>query len=295
VTQPPILAAGGLVIRQDGDGTVKVLMVHRPRYDDWSLPKGKTDHGETPAETALREVEEETGIRCRIIAPVAEAHYRVPTGEDKVVRYFAMRPLQEPPFVPNPEVSEIRWLAPADAAQLATYAHDRTLLENDVDRMASMGTVFLVRHGAAGDRSVWVDDDRLRPLTPKGVRQAAALATMLAPRGVDAIYSSPYVRCLQTVEPLAAVTGLELNESEMLAEGGSTAAALDWLLSMVGANIVACSHGDVIPSIVQGLERRGVPLRTPHGAFDVKKGSVWALEVERGGVVSASYEPPPLV
>ncbi|MFP5332364.1 MAG: NUDIX domain-containing protein, partial [Acidimicrobiia bacterium] len=172
----PILAAGGLVIRPDDDGTTRVLLVHRPRYDDWSLPKGKADPGEVPEYTAIREVQEETGVRAEVIAPLAEVEYLVSSGRRKVVRYFAMRHRTEDPFRPNDEVDEIRWLEPHEAAGLATYEHDQALLGSDLDRLMSLGTVWLVRHAAAGDRSTWTDDDRVRPLTPKGRNQARAIA-----------------------------------------------------------------------------------------------------------------------
>jgi 8-oxo-dGTP diphosphatase len=153
VTDTPILAAGGLVIRSDEDGSLRVLVAHRPRYDDWSLPKGKADPGETPELTAVREVEEETGVRADVITPIAEIEYSVSGGRRKVVRYFAMRHRSETPFVPNDEVDEIRWLAPDGAARLVSYDHDRALVSTDLEHLLSIGTVWLIRHAAAGDRN----------------------------------------------------------------------------------------------------------------------------------------------
>lgn len=289
----PILAAGGLVIRPDDDGTTRVLLVHRPRYDDWSLPKGKADPGEVPEYTAIREVQEETGVRAEVIAPLAEVEYLVSSGRRKVVRYFAMRHRTEDPFRPNDEVDEIRWLEPHEAAGLATYEHDQALLGSDLDRLMSLGTVWLVRHAAAGDRSTWTDDDRVRPLTPKGRNQARAIADALFPHHVDEIYSSPYVRCRQTVEPLAERCGLPVVDSDHLAEGARGGTTLEWIRTLSGRHVVACSHGDVIPSVIRRLEELGVPLYSPNGVFDVKKGSVWTLALEGDRIVSATYTPPP--
>lgn len=291
----PILAAGGLVIRPEDDGTTRVLLVHRPRYDDWSLPKGKADPGEFPEHTAIREVREETGVRAEVIAPLAEVEYRVSSGRRKVVRYFAMRHRAEDPFRPNDEVDEIRWLRPHEAAGLATYEHDQALLESDLDRLMSLGTVWLVRHAAAGDRIAWTDDDRLRPLTAKGHKQARALADALFPHHVDEVYSSPYVRCRQTVEPLAERCGLPVVDSDHLAEGARGGTTLEWIRTLFGRHVVACSHGDVIPSVIRRLEEMGVPLYSPNGVFDVKKASVWTLALEGDRIVSATYTPPPAV
>lgn len=295
MSETPILAAGGLVIRPEENGTYRVLLVHRPRYDDWSLPKGKADPGETPESTAIREVEEETGVRAEVITPLAEVEYRVSSGRRKMVRYFAMRHRSEEPFRPNDEVDEIRWLEPDQAADLTTYDHDRVLIQSDIDALMSLGTVWLVRHAAAGDRTSWTDDDRLRPLTDKGRKQAVAIAAALFSHHVDEIFSSPYVRCRETVQPLAERGGLDVKDSDHLAEGARDGETLEWLRSLGGKHVVACSHGDVIPSVIRRLEALGVPLFSPNGVYDVKKGSIWTLALEGDRVTSASYTPPPAV
>ena len=112
-------AAGGVVLR---DG--RVAVVHRPRYDDWSLPKGKLDPGESFEDAALREVEEETGLRCRLVRELPEVEYEV-RGRPKLVRYWQMEVEDETPFVPNEEVDEVRWVEPTDALAQLTYDRDR--------------------------------------------------------------------------------------------------------------------------------------------------------------------------
>ena len=121
-----VKASGGVVRRHDDDG-LKVALVHRPRYDDWSFPKGKLDKGETWEDAALREVEEEIGVRCRLGAELPPTSYKDPKGRDKVVRYWLMEPLTGE-FEPSDEVDEMRWVSPADAEQLLSYEHDRELL-----------------------------------------------------------------------------------------------------------------------------------------------------------------------
>jgi len=129
---PTVRAAGGIVHRRSAEGTAQVLLVHRPRYDDWSLPKGKADPGERDEETALREVEEETGLRCMLGEHAGETRYRDSKGRDKVVQYWLM----EPPangdsdgFVPNSEVDELRWCTVPEAAKQLSYSHDRQLVQ----------------------------------------------------------------------------------------------------------------------------------------------------------------------
>jgi 8-oxo-dGTP diphosphatase len=118
-----VRAAGGIV-RRDGE----ILVIHRPKYDDWSLPKGKLDEGESWEEAALREVEEETGFRCSLGAEVGSTSYTDSHGRAKLARYWLMRP-EEGEFEPTDEVDEIDWLSPADATERLTYEHDRRLVQ----------------------------------------------------------------------------------------------------------------------------------------------------------------------
>jgi 8-oxo-dGTP diphosphatase len=117
-----VRAAGGVVVR---DGLV--ALVHRPRYDDWTLPKGKLDNGESFEEAALREVEEETGLHARLVRELPSVNYEV-RGRPKVVRYWLMEVESDEGFVANDEVDEVRWVKPAEARALLTYDRDRDVL-----------------------------------------------------------------------------------------------------------------------------------------------------------------------
>ncbi|MCU1455098.1 MAG: hydrolase [Acidimicrobiales bacterium] len=123
-----VRAAGGLVWRPAAPGGVEVLIVHRPRYDDWTLPKGKAEPGETSADCARREVEEETGLRCALGAELPTVRYVDHRGRPKVVRYWAMA-VEDGSFRVNDEVDEIRWLRLEQAAGQLTYRRDRAVLE----------------------------------------------------------------------------------------------------------------------------------------------------------------------
>jgi broad specificity phosphatase PhoE len=149
--------------------------------------------------------------------------------------------------------------------------------------------VFLVRHAKAGSRSAWEGSDLARPLSKAGRRQADALVTVLGDRGVTRIVTSPFVRCRETVEPLAAQRGLLIEPSDWLAEGSPLSDALRLVEKVADEVTVLCTHGDVIGALLDHFGRLGVAPR------DVRfeKGSTWALNTERGDVTSVAYLPPP--
>jgi 8-oxo-dGTP pyrophosphatase MutT (NUDIX family) len=120
-----VRAAGGVVLRDR-----KVALVHRPKYDDWTFPKGKADDGESDEDCALREVVEETGLHCRLGNELSSTEYIDSRGRPKRVRWWRMDPLEDDGFEPNDEVDEVRWVSPAEAAQLLSYDRDRALLED---------------------------------------------------------------------------------------------------------------------------------------------------------------------
>ena len=285
-----VRAAGGLVLRH-GERGLEVLLVHRPAYEDWSLPKGKLEPGEPEREAALREVAEETGLRCLFGREAGTTAYTDSRGRPKQVRYWEMvAPGQEP--VAANEVDDVYWATPAEAAKRLDYAHDRNLLDGLVDAAGrKQENVFLVRHAKAGNREKWQEPDELRPLTKPGWRQAEALAEMFAGERIAALASSPYVRCVQTLEPLGNALGLPVQEHEALAEGGPYPQALELVRSVAALGPVALStHGDVHEVSVQSLAAKGVPL---DGSLDFAKGSTWVLTVRLAEVVAARYVAPP--
>jgi 8-oxo-dGTP diphosphatase len=149
--------------------------------------------------------------------------------------------------------------------------------------------VLLIRHAHAGTRRDWLGDDKLRPLTQKGYRQAVTLVRRLEGWAPDRILSSPYVRCVQTVQPLADDLGLKVEEASELAEG-SGSAALSLVRGLADHRVALCTHGDVIPDVLVALadEDRLDLGPAPHQA----KGSTWVLESRRGRFVKATYIPP---
>ena len=153
-----------------------------------------------------------------------------------------------------------------------------------------MGVAYLVRHAKAGDRSDWSGDDRLRPLTKSGQRQAEALADMLDGEPIDKILSSGYLRCLQTVEPLGARRNLSLEPVRELEEGAGGESVLRLVQKFRGRNVVLCTHGDVMEELIEGLIAQGLVQRA---RAQMEKGSTWVLEEQDGKVTGAKYLPAP--
>src|SRR5882757_2283126 len=157
-----IQAAGGVVWRLDDTGALQVALVHRPRYDDWSLPKGKLDRGEHPMVAAVREIAEETGHVVVLGRPLPSAHYLV-QGVPKTVHYWAARALGGA-FQANSEVDELRWLDPAEAAPRLSVGSDTEVLAAFLAAPVDTTSLILLRHGNAYPRSIWTGNDRERPL-----------------------------------------------------------------------------------------------------------------------------------
>jgi 8-oxo-dGTP diphosphatase len=220
---------------------MEVLLVHRPRYDDWTFPKGKASGGESDVETATREVEEETGLQGSLGAELPSSSYRDRHGRQKQVRYWTMRP-EAGEFQAGHEVDEVRWVPERTASELLTYERDRDVLQG------LPPPVLVVRHADAGDRETWHGDDALRPLDDRGRRQAEALPDRLAGFPIERLLSSPLVRCVQSLEPLARARGLEVELADELTEGAGPETAARMLEGLAGQAAVACGHGpELVP------------------------------------------------
>lgn len=303
VTGPVIQAAGGVVWRSaapanGADVSLEVAIIHRPRYDDWSLPKGKLAVGESHLEAAVREVLEETGFHVRVGRPLGETRYNKVTAgasRPKVIRWWAMR-AEEGAFSATREVDALRWVSLADAAALARPT-DRDVLERFARGAAPTRTVLLVRHASAGSRSAWSGDDRERPLDECGIAQADELIRVLTRYEVGRIVSANLRRCIDTIEPLAAALDLAVEPVAVLSEVAylgheAEAVALVRQLAEPEHDAVACSQGDVIPDLLGRLAAAdGFDIEIP---IKTGKGSTWALSLDLDGrLVAADYLAPP--
>lgn len=288
-----VRAAGGVVWRTFR-GKRQALLVHRPRYDDWSLPKGKLTEGEDEAAAALREVAEEASITCELGADMGTITYtEASTGRPKVVRFWQMQVVSGT-AAPANEVDEVRWMSFDEATARLSYLREREVLRRfkPPPEPGRDVTVHLVRHAKAGDRTLWSAPDDGRPLTDPGWRQAEAIAEALADPPPVKLVSSPYLRCAQTLEPLATRLDLAIESAPALAEGGDIDTALAYLLAQARhGNYAASTHGDIMMLGIETLLDQGVRLRGHK--VDFKKGSRWELTVRDGVFRSARYRKPP--
>lgn len=290
-----VLAAGAVLWRSNGDSaTPEVAIIHRPRYDDWSLPKGKVDPGETEPVTAVREVQEETGYSSRLGRRLVAVSYPVELGMKKV-RYWAASTVGGE-FIPNAEVDELKWLPVADAMKQLKYPHDRKVLRRFTRQPAATQTVMIVRHGTAGSKSRYKGDDRKRPLDKHGRAQAESLVGVLLAFGADTLYAADRVRCHQTLEPLAEELGTTIHSEPLLTEEEypeSRKAARHRVLEIAasGGTPVICTQGKVIPDLIAWwCERDGV---RPDKSRN-RKGSAWVMSLADGRLVAADHIGSPL-
>ena len=271
--------------REDG-GQVLVAVVHRPRYEDWTLPKGKLHSGEHPLVAAVREVREETGAEVEVGRRLSSAEYQFGPDAIKQVSYWVMRYLGGE-HAAGPEVDRLRWATVAEATQQLSYPVDRGVLADFARLPSATRTLLLLRHAKAGKRSTYRGDDRLRPLDKEGRRQAREAVPVLAAFGPRRVLAADRVRCEQTVQPLAEELGLRVLSAPALSDEGygkdpdAGLATLRELVERPGATLI-CSQGEAIPTM---LEQFGVP----GPPYPARKGSLWALSIADRGVIAADY------
>ena len=298
MTETAVYAGGGVVWRLV-EGKPKVLLIHRTRYRDVTLPKGKVEPGEMLAETAAREILEETGIRVALGVPIGVSRYRLPSKRTKIVHYWAAEAtdaaIRASAFVPNREISGIEWVGLKKARARLSYPVDVEILDNFV-RLVDEGVlhtfpVVALRHAKAMPREEWDGEDAGRPLTPKGRKQAEAIIGPLAAFGVRRIVSSPAVRCVRTVRPLSHVLGRRIHETPLVSQDAWEEGRSD-VRSVIGERVrarkpaVVCSHGPVLPDILSEIALATGTLR---GSY---LGSASALEVGAFSVVHLSATNP---
>lgn len=265
MTETAIYAAGGVVWRVV-EGKLRVLLIHRTKYRDLTLPKGKVDPGETLAETAVREIREETGIRVSLGVPVGVSRYRMPSSRTKIVHYWAAEAtdaaVRTSSFVPNKEVAALEWMSVKKARKNLSYPVDIEILDEFarlVDEQAlPTFPIIALRHGKARPREDWDDVDGKRPLTPRGRRQAEAIVGPLLAFGVRRIVSSPAERCVRTVTPLSHALGQRIQMVDAISqdaweEGRADARTVIGERVRARKPVVLASHGPVLPDILHEL------------------------------------------
>jgi 8-oxo-dGTP diphosphatase len=254
----PVWAAGAAPLR--GRGTNReVLLVHRPAYDDWTLPKGKAHLHELLPATAVREVAEESATRIRLGAPLTPTRH--PVGQTmKMVSWWVGVTLAVRSHTPNSEVDHARWLTPEAALATLTYQDERAVLAEAV-ALPDTTPLVIARHAKARNRETWRKEDRLRPLNDRGVNQLPFLNQILAAFGITNLVSSPSTRCVQTLQPYARSREVRITRAPVLAEETATEAEVGAYMARlaraVGASgipTVVCGHRPVIPAMLAPLD-----------------------------------------
>lgn len=280
------ITAAGAVVWRETAGAAEVAIIRRERYDDWTLPKGKSHRGESELETAVREVGEEIGSRVAVGRRLPRIGY-VAAGHPKTVAFWAMQHLGGD-FIAGDEVDEVVWGAPGEVRDRLTHDSDRGVLDAFTELPLPDAVVVVVRHARAGKRAAWPKADHLRPLDGTGVRQARTLARFLAHFAPDRVLSADRTRCVQTVQPFADSSGLTVevapdfsDESFALQPGHSVRALL--AIAKPGTSSVICSQGSAIPGLLDELGLDPSP--------STRKGAAWALSFTDGVVHAADYYP----
>lgn len=288
--------AAGAVLWRELAGRLEIAIVHRPRYDDWSLPKGKVDPGESHPVTAVREILEETGFAGRLGRRLAVVSYPVDGAVKRVVYWAAGAGDGE--FTANDEADELLWLPPKEAMKRLQYQLDRKVLRRFAKAPAATHTTVIVRHGRAGSRSKYKGEDCARPLDKLGRAQAESLVGQLLAFGATELHAAPRVRCVQTLQPLAQEIGAAIDIEATLTEEAYTAdkksgraRVLEIASGAAGATPVICTQGKVIPDLIAWwCERDGV---RPDKSRN-RKGSIWVLSSAEGRLIAADHIASPL-
>jgi phosphohistidine phosphatase SixA/8-oxo-dGTP pyrophosphatase MutT (NUDIX family) len=290
-TDTAVVRAAGGVVHRTRKGSIEILMVHRPRYDDWSLPKGTLDDSESYPVAALREVEEETGFTGRLGATIGSIGYGTKRGP-KVVRYWLVE-AERGKFAPNSEVDEVTWVSQSKARKMASYTRDTNVLDRATQLLedSRRSTVYLMRHANAGQRTKDVETDHERSLSKRGQRQVAQITRRFLRLPLTRIETSYFVRCEQTVEPLAAALDMVLGHEPTIVEGGPPEAVIQYFRSLHGEAALLSSHGDIISGVIGQLAAEGVEFDSP--PVEWKKSSVWEVDLDKGKAIGGRYWPPP--
>jgi 8-oxo-dGTP diphosphatase len=286
-----IRAAGALLWREVDSRNLEIALIHRPRYDDWSLPKGKIEDGETALQCAYREVFEETGIKASFTRQLGSVEYEESGQKKRVIFWAARCGLDTGTFIVNEEVDELVWFTPEDASAKATHDSDRQMIENFHAQEPRTDTLIILRHTKALERGDWDEVDSERTLNEVGFDQAQLLIKHLEPFAIDEVYTSNYTRCVQTVTPLSHSRGLTITQVPSLNEetfenDPQRSVAFANALKQDEKNILICSHNPVIPTMLRGILNTKLKNKD---LIKLEPGDAWIVHRVRGEIVGLDY------
>ena len=255
-----ILAAGALVWRKSKEKKIEIAVIHRPKYNDWTIPKGKVELNESSIACAYREVIEETSIETEFGMYLGEVKYQSLDGP-KQVSFWSAQVVKENTFTPNSEVDAIKWVEAAKAAKFLSLDSDREILSKFNKLKYESKPLVLLRHAKALSRDEWQGDDDDRPLDSLGQMQAKRLLSIYQAFNLEQIHTSDAIRCYDTVEPMAKALGLRLEVSNKLSESAfkkDKEDAFDYARDLIKSDkrALLCSHNPILPKVLNKLTKK---------------------------------------
>ena len=254
-----ILAAGAVLWRKSEKKKIEVLIIHRPKYDDWTFPKGKAEIGEPLIACAYREVLEETNIETAFGPYLGEVEYLTNDGKKKV-SFWSAKVVKEKDFKPNTEVDQLKWVEVTKVKELLTLDTDRKILEQFLQIEPDTQPLILLRHAKAVTRDEWQGEDDDRPLDSYGQNQAKRLLAMYQVFNLEQIHSSDAVRCYDTVVAIAKGLNIKLEVTGKLSESTfkkDKEKAFDYAKDLMKLNesVLLCSHNPILPKMLNKLTK----------------------------------------
>ena len=289
-----IRAAGAIIWRENAPFELELLVIHRPKYDDWSFPKGIVEDGEAAVAAAYREVKEETGIDAIFGQYLGSTSYKVEDNKKKVKYWMAQAKSDQGAFVPNSEVDKIEWVDSKTARHFLTHDEDRDMLDDFLAKERYVSTLVLLRHAKAIKRSEWTDYDLDRPLSADGIEQSHKLIEQLVPFGIAGIFSSDATRCFSTIEPFSLAADLrvtvtqDLNEEEFEKSAKTSVEYVRQLMKFEGNQLVA-GHNPIIPHVLSKVA--GVD----YSADDLSPADAWIVHHRGDKIVAVEFLARPMI
>ena len=255
-----ISAAGAVVWRKHKDNFTEVAIIHRPKYDDWSFPKGKIEVGESLIACAHREVLEETNLQTEFGPHLGQVEYFTPDGLKKVT-YWSAKVIAEKPFRTNSEVDQLKWIPITKVIEVLTNETDKEIFDKFVKVKFNSKPFILLRHAKAITRDEWQGEDDDRPLSSSGQNQAMRLLSTYQVFNIDQIHSSDAVRCYDTVKSMAKGLDIKLEVSSKLSENTykkDKEKAFDYVRELIkeDKSILICSHNPILPKMLNKLTKK---------------------------------------
>ena len=291
-----IIAAGAVVWRRNANDEVEIALIHRKKYDDWSIPKGKVEGEESLIACAYRETMEETGFEVRFGPVIGSISYSV-GNVPKTVTYWSAKFLSER-GTPNPgEVDQVRWMRISEAQTFLARDLDKKVIEDFLEIDLDTKPLILLRHAKAIERSEWAGEDTDRPLSSFGERQSRRLLSNLQPYVIEEMHSSSAVRCYETITPMARSMKIDFFFTDSLSEEVFTRdkeRSIKYIHRLLVNDypVLACSHNPILPEVISSFVNKfGIEVTD----IKLEPGDAWVAHHIDREVVSVEYLPAPKV